>query len=96
MALKPEAEWRYLGKPMQRLDTVAKSTGTAAYGIDVRLPGMVYATVRANPRLGGGIVSFDASQAEQAKGVIKVVALPQGFGVIARQHLACLPGGGAW
>ncbi|QCB47597.1 molybdopterin cofactor-binding domain-containing protein [Hydrogenophaga sp. PAMC20947] len=81
--LKPEAEWRYLGQPMQRLDMVAKSTGTAQYGIDLRLPDMVYATVRANPRLGGGIQSFDASEAEQAKGVLKVVALPQGFGVIA-------------
>jgi isoquinoline 1-oxidoreductase subunit beta len=81
--LKPEAEWRYLGQPMQRLDMVAKSTGKAQYGIDVRLPGMVYATVRANPRLGGGITSFDAGEAEKAKGVIKVVALPQGFGVIA-------------
>ncbi|AOW11544.1 isoquinoline 1-oxidoreductase [Hydrogenophaga crassostreae] len=83
VALKPEAEWRYLGKPMLRLDTVAKSTGTALYGIDVRLPDMVYATVRANPRLGGGMVSMDASEAEKARGVIKVVALPQGFGVIA-------------
>jgi isoquinoline 1-oxidoreductase subunit beta len=43
----------------------------------------VYATVRANPRLGGGMTSMDASEAEKAKGVIKVVALPQGFGVIA-------------
>ncbi len=81
--LKPQAEWRYLGQPMQRLDIVAKSTGTAQYGIDLRLPGMVYATVRANPRLGGGMVSMDASEAEKARGVIKVVALPQGFGVIA-------------
>ena len=81
--LKPEAEWRYLGKPMQRLDMVAKSTGTAQYGIDVRLPDMVYATVRANPRLGGGIQSFDAGEAEQARGVLQVVPLPQGFGVIA-------------
>ena len=83
VALKPQTEWRFLGKPMQRLDVVAKSTGTAQYGIDLRLPGMVYATVRANPRIGGGMESFDASQARQAKGVIQVVALPQGFGVIA-------------
>ncbi|MEX1167159.1 MAG: molybdopterin cofactor-binding domain-containing protein [Hydrogenophaga sp.] len=83
VALKPESEWRYLGKPMQRLDMVAKSTGRAEYGIDVRLPGMVFATVRANPRMGGGMKSMDASEAEKAKGVIKVVALPQGFGVIA-------------
>ncbi len=81
--LKPAAEWRLLGKPMQRLDTVAKSTGAAVYGIDLRMPGMVYATVRANPRMGGGIKSFDAKAAEAAKGVIKVVALPDGFGVIA-------------
>ena len=81
--LKPQAEWRYLGQPMQRLDIVPKSTGTAQYGIDLRLPGMVYATVRANPRLGGGMVSMDASEAEKARGVIKVVSLPQGFGVIA-------------
>jgi isoquinoline 1-oxidoreductase beta subunit len=83
VALKPADQWRLLGKPMQRLDIVAKSTGTAIYGIDLRLPGMVYATVRANPRLGGGIKGFDDAQARQAKGVIKVVALPDGFGVIA-------------
>jgi isoquinoline 1-oxidoreductase beta subunit len=83
VALKPVEQWRLLGKPMQRLDIVAKSTGTATYGIDLRLPGMVYATVRANPRLGGGIKGFDDSQAKQARGVIKVVALPDGFGVIA-------------
>jgi isoquinoline 1-oxidoreductase subunit beta len=83
VVLKPRGEWRYLGQPMQRLDTVSKSTGTAVYGIDLRLPGMVYATVRANPRMGGGIHSFDARDAEKAKGVIQVVSLSGGFGVIA-------------
>ena len=39
--LKPEAEWRYLGKPIQRIDIVAKSTGTMTFGIDIRMPGMV-------------------------------------------------------
>jgi len=83
VTLKPSEQWRLLGKPMQRLDIVAKSTGTAVYGIDLRFPGMVYATVRANPRLGGGIASFDAREAEKSKGVIKVVPLPNGFGVLA-------------
>ena len=83
VTLKPADQWRLLGKPMQRLDIVPKSTGTAVYGIDLRLPGMVYATVRANPRLGGGVTSFDAAEAKKARGVIKVVPLPQGFGVIA-------------
>ena len=83
VTLKPASEWRILGKPMQRLDIVPKSTGTAVYGIDLRMPGMVYATVRANPRLGGGIKGFDANGADKARGVIKVVPLPEGFGVIA-------------
>jgi isoquinoline 1-oxidoreductase beta subunit len=83
VTLKPASQWRLLGRPLQRLDIVPKSTGTAVYGIDLRMPGMVYATVRANPRLGGGIRSFDASAAEKSRGVIKVVPLPQGFGVIA-------------
>jgi isoquinoline 1-oxidoreductase subunit beta len=83
VTLKPQAQWRLLGKPMQRLDIVAKSTGTAIYGIDLRLPGMLYATVRANPRMGGGMVSMDAKEAQAARGVKKVVTLPDGFAVIA-------------
>ncbi len=83
VALKPADQWRYLGKPMQRLDILAKSTGTAVYGIDLRIAGMVYATVKTNPRLGGAVQSFDAALAEKAAGVIKVVSVPGGFGVIA-------------
>ena len=81
--LKPEAEWRYLGKSMRRIDIVAKSTGTATYGIDIRMPDMVYATVRTNPRIGGGLNGYDASAAEKSKGVLKVVPITGGVGVIA-------------
>ena len=83
VTLKDPSQWRYLGKPMQRLDIVAKSTGTAQYGIDVRLPGMVYATVRVNPRMGGGMTSLDDTAAKAAKGVIKIVPVKNGVGVIA-------------
>ena len=83
VTLKPASEWRLLGKPMQRLDIVAKSTGTATYGIDLRMPGMVFATVRSNPRREGPMTSFDAKKAEAAKGVIKVVPVNGGVGVIA-------------
>lgn len=83
VTLKPASEWRLLGKPMQRLDIVPKSTGTATYAIDLRMPGMVYATVRTNPRRDGGIKRFDAKKAEAAKGVLKVVAITGGVGVIA-------------
>jgi len=83
VTLKPASEWRLLGKPMQRLDIVPKSTGTATYGIDLRMPGMVYATVRTNPRRDGGIKRIDARKAEAAKGVLKVVPITGGVGVIA-------------
>ena len=81
--LRPPSEWRYIGKPMQRIDIVAKSTGTQTYGIDMAMEGMVHATVRRNPRNGGGMASFDASAAEGMRGVQKIVALEDGVGVIA-------------
>jgi len=81
--LKPETEWRYLGKSMRRIDIVSKSTGMATYGIDIRMPNMVYATVRANPRIGGRMNGYDAGAAEKSKGVLKVVPITNGVGVIA-------------
>src|SRR5262249_59214919 len=81
--LKPESEWRYLGKVVPRIDIVSKSTGTAIFGIDLRMPGMVCATVRANPRLGGGMKGYDASAAAKSRGVVKIVPITGGVGVIA-------------
>ena len=81
--LKPESEWRYLGKEMMRIDIMAKSTGTQDYGIDAAIDGMVHATVITNPRIGGGMTSFDASAAEKMRGVKKIVPISNGVGVIA-------------
>ncbi|WP_380052963.1 molybdopterin cofactor-binding domain-containing protein [Falsihalocynthiibacter sp. SS001] len=83
VTLRPETEWKYLGKEMPRLDVVAKSTGTLPYGIDLEMEGMVYATVRTNPRRGGVLNSYDATAAEAARGVLKVVPVRGGAGVIA-------------
>jgi isoquinoline 1-oxidoreductase beta subunit len=83
VALRPPSQWRHLGKPMQRYDTVAKSTGTMAYGIDVKLLGMVYAAVRTNPRQGGKLVSFDAVAAQKMRGVQKIVPVAGGVAVVA-------------
>lgn len=83
VTLKAPSEWRYIGKDMQRLDTVAKSTGTQSYGIDMELDGMVHATTITNPRKGGEMLSFDASDAETMRGVSKIVAIKGGVGVIA-------------
>ncbi|MGQ0682419.1 molybdopterin cofactor-binding domain-containing protein [Bradyrhizobium sp.] len=83
VTLRPEHEWRYIGKSMRRIDIVAKSTGTQQYGIDIRLDRMVYATVRANPGMGGTIKRYDASTAEKMRGVKKIVPVKDGVGVIA-------------
>lgn len=81
--LKPAGLWRYLGKSMPRLDQRAKVTGTAQYAIDTRLEGMLFATIRINPRLGGEMRGFDASRARTMPGVKKIVDLGNGVGVIA-------------
>jgi len=83
VALKPKSQWRVLGKSQNRIDIPAKSTGTAEFGIDIDLPNMMYASIRANPRLGAAMNSFDASKAETMQGVKKVVTIDNGAAVIA-------------
>lgn len=83
VTLRPSTQWRLVGKPMQRVDMVAKSTGTQAYGIDLRMEGMVHAAVRVNPRKGGEMISFDASAVDGMRGVQKVIPVTGGVGVIA-------------
>jgi len=82
ITLKPRAAWRHIGKPHHRLDTLAKSTGKAVYGIDVTLPDMVYAAVRQSPVFGGRLRSFDEAVIAGRPGVLKVVAIrggPSGY-----------------
>jgi isoquinoline 1-oxidoreductase subunit beta len=81
--LRPPSEWRFLGRSMPRLDMVAKVTGTAEFGIDVRLPGMKFATVRMSPRLGGTMERFDATEALALQGVERVIDLGTGIAVVA-------------
>ena len=83
VALRPSSEWKYLGRDMPRVDMVAKSTGTAEYGADIRLEGMKFATVRINPRLGAGMKSFDASKAKTMAGVDQIIDLGNGIAVVA-------------
>ncbi|MEO0813539.1 MAG: xanthine dehydrogenase family protein molybdopterin-binding subunit, partial [Myxococcota bacterium] len=57
VALRDPSEWRYLGRPMKRVDMLQKSTGQQSYGIDLRFENMLHATVRTNPGLGGKMES---------------------------------------
>ncbi|MCB1449250.1 MAG: xanthine dehydrogenase family protein molybdopterin-binding subunit [Nitratireductor sp.] len=83
VTLRPSSDWRRLGKPYRRLDIVAKSTGKQDYGIDVVLPGMLHATVRANPGRGGAMAGYNSDAALAMQGVRSVVEVNEGLAVIA-------------
>ncbi|SNS76806.1 xanthine dehydrogenase family protein molybdopterin-binding subunit [Antarctobacter heliothermus] len=80
--LRERSDWKLLGTSLPRKDVPGKSTGTAQFGIDTRLPGMRYAAVRMAPTR-GGMTSFDAFEASRMPGVEKVVDLGDGLAVIA-------------
>jgi isoquinoline 1-oxidoreductase beta subunit len=67
--LKIPDQYTLVGKPLARLDTKAKSTVQAVFGIDVRLPDMVYATVTLCPVSGGTVKSYDASKVLGRRGI---------------------------
>lgn len=81
--LRPPSKWRLIGKAMQRLDIVPKSTGAITYGIDLEFDDMVYAAVKTNPRKGGVMNAYDAGAAKTMRGVKAVVEVPNGVAVIA-------------
>ncbi|PHP66060.1 isoquinoline 1-oxidoreductase [Zhengella mangrovi] len=83
VALRDPSQWRLIGKPMQRIDMVAKCTGTQVYGIDESIDGMVHATVLLNPAQRGPINGFDASAAGKMRGVKAVVPVTGGVGIVA-------------
>ena len=84
VALRPRSAWKQLGRSVPRVDMVEKSTGTATFGIDIRVPGMKFAALRLNPYLGGTMRGFDASAAKTMPGVEAVYDLGDGIAVVAR------------
>ncbi|MFC6687674.1 xanthine dehydrogenase family protein molybdopterin-binding subunit [Jhaorihella thermophila] len=81
--LRDRSQWRLLGRSQPRVDMVGKVTGTAQFGIDLRLPGMKFASVKRNPRQGGGMKGFDASDAKSMPGVERIVDIGDGVAVVA-------------
>ena len=72
-ALKDPKDWKIAGKPLKRLDTADKVTGKQVYGVDLKLPGMLNATIKECPVFGGKVKSFDAAKVAGMKGVKKVL-----------------------
>lgn len=81
--LKDPSTFRIVGKPTKRLDTRAKATGQATFGMDVRLPGMLVAQVAHCPIFGGKLAHFDATDALKVEGVRHVVEIPTGVAIVA-------------
>ena len=70
--LKEISQYKLIRKPLSRMDTPLKTNGEAIFGLDKKLPGMLYATVERNPRLRGKVKSFDGSAALKVPGVKQV------------------------
>src|SRR6185369_315361 len=84
--LMPRERWRHIGHEAKRLDIPAKVNGTAQYGIDVRVPGMMTAAILQSPRFGGRLASVDAAPAMAIKGVARVVRLDDAVAVVASSY----------
>jgi isoquinoline 1-oxidoreductase beta subunit len=85
--LKPASQFKYVGNAkVKRLDTEAKVKGTAQFGIDTRVPGMLYAAVAMPPMIGGKVASFDDSRAKSMPGVRSVVQYSRGVAVVADSY----------
>lgn len=81
--LKDPSKFRLIGKPVRRTDSLAKSTGTAEFGIDVKAEGMLIAAVKQSPVFGGTVKSYDKSVVMNMPGVVAVEEIPNGVAVIA-------------
>jgi len=90
--LKDPSEWTLIGQKVPRLDSVAKTNGTAVYSLDIRRPNQVTAVVARAPRFGATVKSFDASAARKVAGVRDVVQVPTGVAVIARDTWSAMKG----
>jgi len=83
VALKDPATFKLIGKPVRRLDNAPKINGSAIYSIDMLPPGLLYASVKMCPTLGGKVARLDAAVAQSLPGVRKVITLQPYAGGLA-------------
>jgi isoquinoline 1-oxidoreductase beta subunit len=92
VTLKDPKDFKLIGRHAPRVDSRAKTTGSAEYTYDVRLPDMLTAVIARPPRFGATVKSFDASAARRVPGVTDVVPVPSGVAVVARTTWAAIKG----
>jgi isoquinoline 1-oxidoreductase subunit beta len=86
VALKDPKNFKVLGNSLARLDVPEKVNGTAVFGIDVKLPGLLTATVVRCPVFGGKVARFNADKAKAVAGVKEVVQISTGIAVVADNY----------
>lgn len=84
VSLKNPEDFKLIGKKAARKDTRDKTNGKAIFTQDVQLPDMLVAVVAHAPRFGAKLQSFDATRAKKIRGVVNVVAIPNGVAVMAK------------
>ena len=92
VALKDPTQFKLVGKSQKRMDTPAKVSGKTTFGIDVKVPGMLYATLLRSPVFGGKVKSFDATKAKAVPGVKNVVQISNGVAVLAENTWSAMEG----
>jgi isoquinoline 1-oxidoreductase beta subunit len=92
VALKDPSSFRYIGKRVPRLDSPAKVSGQAEFGLDVRRPDMLFAMVARAPVFGAKLERFDDKAARAVPGVVDVKQVPSGVAVIANNTHAARKG----
>jgi isoquinoline 1-oxidoreductase beta subunit len=90
--LKARKEWTIIGTSPQRLDLAEKVNGSAVFGLDVKLPGLLVASVLRPPVFGAAAKSFDATAAKAVKGVKHVVEISSGIAVVALDYWSARKG----
>jgi isoquinoline 1-oxidoreductase beta subunit len=90
--LKDPKDFKLIGHAAPRVDATAKSDGTAQFTLDVALPGMLVALLKRPPQFGSTVKSFDAAAAAKVPGVVKVVQVPRGVAVVAKNFWAAKQG----
>jgi isoquinoline 1-oxidoreductase beta subunit len=92
VALKDPKDFKLIGRRPPRVDVPAKVDGTAQFTLDVALPGMLVALLKRPPLFGATVRSFDPAAASAVPGVVKVVQVPRGIAVIAKNFWAAKQG----
>jgi isoquinoline 1-oxidoreductase subunit beta len=84
--LRRPADWTLIGKALSRVENSGKVDGSAIFGMDVTVPGMVYAAVKTSPVFDGTVATYDRESIRGLPGLISVVEIPNGVAVVARSY----------